>query len=51
MSLPSNYTCDTTDPNNCWFKINDQLHRPATPRPDTTTWSANILGDPVHLTQ
>ncbi len=49
MTMPSNYTCDATNPNNCWFKINIDFTS-GTPA-DTTTWSANILGDPVHLTQ
>lgn len=51
MSLPNNYTCDTTDPNNCWFKIQISLVGASASAADTTTWSANILGDPVHLTQ
>ena len=49
MTMPSTYTCDQTNPNNCWFKININFVS-GTPA-DTTTWSANILGDPVHLTQ
>jgi len=49
MAIPSLYTCDVTNPNNCWFKIN--INFTAGTPADTTTWSANILGDPVHLTQ
>jgi Putative Flp pilus-assembly TadE/G-like len=49
MAIPTNYTCDTSNPNNCWFKISI-VFTSGTPA-DTTTWSANILGDPVHLTQ
>ena len=30
----------------CWFKINITYN--GTPQ-DTTTWSANVIGDPVHL--
>ena len=46
MNVPANYTCSTTDPNGCWFKINIQYN--GTPQ-DTTTWSATVIGDPVHL--
>ena len=46
IAIPSNYTCTTTDPLGCWFKINLTIKGQPT---DTTTWSANILGDPVHL--
>jgi hypothetical protein len=46
MNVPANYTCATADPNGCWFKINIQYN--GTPQ-DTTTWSANVIGDPVHL--
>ena len=49
MTLPNNYSCNEADPNGCWFKINYSFSALATPS-DTTTWSANILGDPVHLT-
>jgi hypothetical protein len=49
MTIPSTYTCDQSNPLNCWFKINIDFTS-GTPA-DTTTWSANILGDPVHLTQ
>ena len=46
MSMPATYTCASTDPNGCWFKININYH--GSPQ-DTTTWSANVIGDPVHL--
>ena len=50
MTLPTNYSCNEGSPDGCWFKINYSFSAGATPS-DTTTWSANILGDPVHLTQ
>jgi hypothetical protein len=46
IALPSTYTCATGSATGCWFKI--QLTIKGSPQ-DTTTWSANILGDPVHL--
>lgn len=46
MNVPGNYTCATGDPNGCWFKIN--INYNGNPN-DTTTWSANVIGDPVHL--
>jgi hypothetical protein len=46
MNVPAGYTCATGDPNGCWFKINIDYR--GTPQ-DTTTWSANVIGDPVHL--
>jgi Flp pilus assembly protein TadG len=45
IPLPNGYTCDSTA--GCWFKIAYTFTR-GNPN-DTTTWSANILGDPVHL--
>jgi hypothetical protein len=46
MNMPAGYTCSSGDPNGCWFKINITYN--GTPQ-DTTTWSANVIGDPVHL--
>ena len=45
IPLPDNYTC--TISTGCWFKIKYTFSN-GTPT-DTTTWSANVLGDPVHL--
>jgi hypothetical protein len=44
--VPSSYTCDPTDPDDCWFKIRASF---AGGVYDTTTWQAFVQGDPVHL--
>jgi hypothetical protein len=52
VPIPSNYTCNYTcnyiDPLGCWTKINFQFPN-LTSVQDTTTWSAQIQGDPVRL--
>ena len=50
MNLPGGttpYTCSYALATGCWFKIGTFTIK-GQPT-DTTTWSANILGDPVHL--
>ena len=42
------YTCNTGDPLGCWFKI-QMTYTNGTQANDTTTWDANIGGDPVRL--
>ena len=45
IKLPSTYSCTT-----CWWKIRYDLGPSPSGSPaDTTTWSAAIKGDPVHL--
>lgn len=48
IPIPKGYTCDVTNPNDCWFKISftfpGSVH-------DTTTWQAYLDGDPVRLIQ
>lgn len=44
--LDNNYTCTSTAGTGCWFRI--RIQTTGTPN-DTTTWSANVLGNPVHL--
>lgn len=46
IPLPAGYTCNSTAPGGCWFKVLDSSTGTPT---DTTTWSANVIGDPVHL--
>jgi hypothetical protein len=38
------YTCQT-----CWWKVRYELNGGSGSPADTTTWSASIKGDPVHL--
>ena len=46
IPLPSNYT--TGPAATCWWKVRYNVTAPPT---DRTTWSVNIVGDPVHLLQ
>ncbi len=48
IPIPSNYTCNYNDPLGCWTKINFSFPN-LTSVQDTTTWSAQIQGDPVRL--
>jgi Flp pilus assembly protein TadG len=48
IPIPSNYTCTYSDPLGCWTKINFSFPN-LTSVQDTTTWSAQIQGDPVRL--
>lgn len=46
VPIPSSYTCDEDELNGCWIKV----HAPfAGQVNDTTTWSADVVGDPVRL--
>lgn len=46
MPLPAGYSCNNASPSGCWFKV--RITSTGSPT-DTTTWSANVIGDPVHL--
>ncbi len=46
--LDSNYNCNVASGLGCWFRI--KVVTSGAPA-DTTTWSANVLGNPVHLTK
>jgi hypothetical protein len=48
ITLPDAYACNDSDAKGCWISVN--LTYKGVPT-DTTTWSARILGDPVHLVQ
>jgi len=50
VPIPSNYTCNYADPNGCWTRVNFQFPN-LTSVQDTTTWSAQIRGDPVRLVE
>ncbi len=45
--IPPGYDCNTADPYGCWVTV--QMVFDGNPS-DTTTWSASISGDPIHLT-
>jgi Flp pilus assembly protein TadG len=48
IPIPSTYSCTFTDPLGCWLKVNFAF--PAAVQ-DTTTWAAQLTGDPVRLIQ
>ena len=48
IPIPDNYTCNYSDPMGCWTRVNFDFPS-QTSVTDTTTWSANIEGDPVRL--
>ena len=48
IPIPSTYQCDDASASGCWLKINLSFGGDVE---DTTTWSAQLLGDPVRLTQ
>jgi Flp pilus assembly protein TadG len=46
VPIPADYTCNDSDPNGCWLKINYRFTGGVN---DTTSWNASLLGDPVRL--
>ncbi len=46
IALPSNYACTVGTIPGCWWKINYEFGGQPN---DRTVWSAQIIGDPVHL--
>jgi hypothetical protein len=46
VDLPTGYTCNVADPFDCWITVT--MTFAGTPS-DTTTWSAAVSGDPIHL--
>jgi hypothetical protein len=48
IRIPDSYTCTPSNPNDCWFRL--QFTYPnGTSVNDTTSWQANMEGDPVRL--
>jgi Flp pilus assembly protein TadG len=48
IPIPNDYSCNYADPLGCWLGVNFAF--PAAVQ-DTTTWSAQLTGDPVRLIQ
>lgn len=48
IKIPTDYTCQMGTIPGCWWKIQYAIDGQAT---DTTTWAAQITGDPVHLVE
>ena len=46
IPIPNTYTCNATQPGGCWFRL--QISFPGGVN-DTTTWTAQIIGDPIRL--
>lgn len=46
--IPTSYSCDPSVPTNCWFKIRASFPGGVN---DTTTWQAQMVGDPVRLVE
>ncbi|NYG05861.1 hypothetical protein BJ986_000348 [Phycicoccus badiiscoriae] len=48
VPIPAGYSCDDTDPTQCWFKLQYAYGAGNQPS-DTTSWTANLEGAPVRL--
>lgn len=48
VPIPNNYTCTTTTPGGCWFRV-EVSFGPGNAVNDSTTWTAVIDGEPVRL--
>ena len=48
IKIPATYTCTMNTIPGCWWKIEYVINGQAN---DTTTWAAQVIGDPVHLVQ
>jgi len=48
VPVPADYDCDDTSPFGCWVRVSF-IYPTGTGVTDTTTWTANLKGDPVRL--
>jgi Flp pilus assembly protein TadG len=48
IKIPNDYTCTMNTLPGCWWKIQYVINGQAN---DTTTWAAQVIGDPVHLVE
>lgn len=48
VPIPTGYTCDSTSPGGCWFRV--QVNWSGSPT-DITTWNASIGGNALRLVQ
>ncbi|MBC2932798.1 pilus assembly protein TadG-related protein [Nocardioides sp. zg-1228] len=48
VPIPANYTCTTSSPGGCWFRVEVSFGA-GKPVNDSTTWTASIDGEPVRL--
>jgi len=47
VPIPTNYSCDYSKAGGCWFRVNVSFGAGSVS--DTTTWTADIIGNPVRL--
>jgi Flp pilus assembly protein TadG len=50
IPIPNDYTCDYTQPQNCWYRVKVTMPAGAVVN-DITTWTASLFGDPVRLVE
>ncbi|SDP26418.1 Flp pilus assembly protein TadG [Pedococcus dokdonensis] len=50
VPIPSGYTCQDTSPTGCWLRL-EFYYGPGSGPADTTSWTANVAGDPVRLVE
>ncbi|NYG07693.1 Flp pilus assembly protein TadG [Phycicoccus badiiscoriae] len=50
VPIPQTYSCTDSSPTGCWVRLEFYYGSGSTPN-DTTSWTANIEGDPVRLVQ
>lgn len=50
IPVPNDYTCDFTNPYGCWWRLEVNFGGGVNVT-DQTTWTAQILGDPVRLVE
>ncbi|MDZ7675154.1 MAG: pilus assembly protein TadG-related protein [Acidimicrobiales bacterium] len=48
VPIPDDYWCDRDDPDGCWIKVLADFPGGVN---DTTTWAAEVIGDPVRLVE
>lgn len=48
VPIPTDYSCDDSDPTDCWVKLVYDYGGSAQPT-DVTAWSAQLEGDPIRL--
>jgi len=48
VPIPPDYNCNLADPYGCWLRVNFAFPAAVS---DTTTWTAQLTGDPVRLIQ
>jgi hypothetical protein len=50
VPLPSDYSCSDASPVGCWLRLEFYYGAGSSPN-DTTSWTANVAGDPVRLVE